>query len=307
MIFKVLILPIFCKDMYCRSRRLVNQTQTTKEYVADFIYESLDVTTINNYQVIKDHFANFKIDREYENFLNDQANHSISYLFFRLKNINDEENFIHMFSITIEEHPVAETDYTYNFREDDIDFFNDILSNNTNLENFYINIVMETKFYLGLFFGIVEENEEEENLGTVPVEDIFTEDNCLVCLENKPTILYSSCNHLVVCNECEANGKFKYCVKCREQCFRKIRIIKEKDKLDKCVGDDKKKYVDKAVGDENIKKKYEDIDTIILIDKVKEKRNVVDYLKEKLEKEEKKLDDLECDLEEDILRKEREE
>ena len=240
--------------MYCRSRNLIRETTTTKEYVADFIYENLDVTTITNYQVIKDHFTNFIINREYENFLTDQGNHSISYLKFKLRNTNNEENWVHLFSITIETDPVTGTTYSYYFREDYNDSFpgsfNNFINNNTNLENFYINIEMETKFYLQLNFNIEEEIEEE----TVPVEDVFTEDNCLVCIDNKPNILFLPCNHLVVCNKCENSGKFKYCIKCRKQIFRKIRINKEKNCVDKCVGDDEKKYVDKYVGEDE--KKY---------------------------------------------------
>ena len=330
--------------MYCRSRNLVEETLTTKKYVADFIYENLDVTTINNYDVIKNHFTNFKIDREYNMFLTDQGSHSLSYLRFKLhkNNINDEECWINLFSITIETDPVIDPTYVYYFREDFDSFpgsFDDFLNNNPNLEGFYIDIEMETTFYLHLDEIVDEDEIEDEDEETVPVEDVFTEDNCLVCLENKPNILFLPCNHLIVCEECESNGKFKYCVKCRKQIFRKIKIENKKFFSDKCVGDDKeKKYVDKCVGDD--KKKYvnkgvssmEDdkkllkkakiyflgknkiydeekqsisekynhkkIDIENLNDDIKEKTNIVEYLKKKLEKEEKKLQKLECDLEE---------
>ena len=212
--------------MYCRLRNLVRETVTTKEYFADFIYENLDVTTINNYQVIKDHFTNFTIDREYENFLTDQGNHSLSYLKFKLQHINEGGNWVNLFSITIETNPVIDPIYMYYFNEDYNDSFpgpfNNFLNFNTNLENFYIRIEMETKFYL---FNIEDENEEEiEDEEKVPIEDVFKIEECSVCLTNTPNIINIPCLHLSICKECEEKGKFKKCVTCRRSINRKILI-----------------------------------------------------------------------------------
>ena len=212
--------------MYCRLRNLVRETVTTKEYFADFIYENLDVTTINNYQVIKDHFTNFTIDREYENFLTDQGNHSLSYLKFKLQHINEGGNWVNLFSITIETNPVIDPIYMYYFNEDYNDSFpgpfNNFLNFNTNLENFYIRIEMETKFYL---FNIEDENEEEiEDEEKVPIEDVFKIEECSVCLTNTPNIINIPCLHLSICKECEEKGKFKKCVTCCRSINRKILI-----------------------------------------------------------------------------------
>ena len=211
--------------MYCRLRNLIRETVTTKEYFADFIYENLDVTTINNYQVIKDHFTNFTIDREYENFLTDQSNHSLSHLKFKLQHINEGGNWVNLFSITIETNPVIDPIYMYYFNEDYNAFpgpFNNFLNFNTNLENFYIRIEMETKFYL---FNIEDENEEEiEDEEKVPIEDVFKIEECSVCLTNTPNIINIPCLHLSICKECEEKGKFKKCVTCRRSINRKILI-----------------------------------------------------------------------------------
>ena len=87
--------------MYCRSRNLVTETNVRKIYIADFLYENLDTKTITNYDIIKNHFTNFKLDREYDNFLTDQGNHSLSYLIFKLYNYTNEEEWVFLFSITI--------------------------------------------------------------------------------------------------------------------------------------------------------------------------------------------------------------
>ena len=218
--------------MYCRSRVLATETQLSKEYIADFIYENLDVTTITNYDVVKNHFTNFKIDREYDTFLTDQGDHSLSYLIFKLCNIRNEEDWIHLFSMTIETDPVIEPTYVYHFREDFNDSFpgsfNDFINNNTNLENFYINIEMETKFYLHLTnepnYDEVE-SENEDYIEIIPViEDVFKIEECCICLTNTPNIINIPCLHLSICQECEEKGKFKKCITCRKSINRKIKI-----------------------------------------------------------------------------------
>ena len=175
--------------MYCRSRGLAQETNITKVYVADFLYENLDTKTITNYDVVKDHFTNFKIDREYDNFLTDQGNHSLSYLTFKLCKNADEEDWICLFSITIETDPIISPTYVYYFRED----FNDSFPGSIN--DFLI------------------ENPDLENL-----------EECSVCLTNTPNIISIPCLHLTICQECEEKGKFKKCVTCRKSINRKILI-----------------------------------------------------------------------------------
>ena len=218
--------------MYCRSRGLVQETNITKVYVADFLYENLDTKTITNYDVVKNHFTNFKIDREYDNFLTDQGNHSLSYLTFKLCKNADEEDWICLFSITIETDPIISPTYVYYFREDFNDSFpgsiNDFLIKNPDLENFNITIEMETTFYLHLTnepnYDEVE-SENEDYIEIIPViEDVFKIEECSVCLTNTPNIINIPCLHLSICQECEEKGKFKKCVTCRKSINRKILI-----------------------------------------------------------------------------------
>ena len=213
--------------MYCRSRNLVTETNVRKIYIADFLYENLDTKTITNYDIIKNHFTNFKLDREYDNFLTDQGNHSLSYLIFKLYNYTNEEEWVSLFSITIKKDPIIEPTYVYYFRED-LEGFNDFLTKNHNLENLIIDIEMETTFYLNLD---VEENydedesENEDDIEIIPIiEDVFRIEECSVCLTNTPNIINIPCLHLSICQECEEKGKFKKCVTCRKSINRKIKI-----------------------------------------------------------------------------------
>ena len=293
--------------MYCRSRDLIEETPQRKKFNTNFLYENLDTTTITNYNVIYNHFTNFKIDREYNIFLTDQGNHSLSYLKFRLCDTNEEENWINLLVLTIETNSILEPTYEYHFREDIESFYN-FLADNPNLENFLIEIEMETIFYLHL-------NNEDGTYGekTVTVENIFKDDVCSVCMENKPNILFLPCIHLIVCEECENKGKFKDCVKCRKNIFRKIKIENKKFFSDKIVGDDEKTYADKGVGDDDKQKpkaklyllctlksgdERKKLEIKNLKDAIKEKTGVVEFLEKNLEKEKKELLNLEYDLEE---------
>ena len=60
--------------------------------------------------------------------------------------------------------------------------------------------------------GLEDENEDE-NKDESEDESItlktFREDNCVICLTNKPGILFYDCVHLCVCHECEKGKPFK--------------------------------------------------------------------------------------------------
>ena len=41
-------------------------------------------------------------------------------------------------------------------------------------------------------------------------------EQCVICLDNKPNILYKPCMHYCICLQCEKKGKFENCPYCRE-------------------------------------------------------------------------------------------
>ena len=52
----------------------------------------------------------------------------------------------------------------------------------------------------------------------------YKEDKCVVCLKNKPKILFYDCVHYCVCHECEERKPFKKCPCCRTRILIKIII-----------------------------------------------------------------------------------
>ena len=41
-------------------------------------------------------------------------------------------------------------------------------------------------------------------------------DQCVICLDKKPNILYKPCMHYCICSQCESKEKFENCPYCRE-------------------------------------------------------------------------------------------
>ena len=57
------------------------------------------------------------------------------------------------------------------------------------------------------------------------IKTTINEEECVICYENKPNILYSDCCHIAVCYECDTKGRFRSCPMCRKKIKnQKIRI-----------------------------------------------------------------------------------
>ena len=51
-------------------------------------------------------------------------------------------------------------------------------------------------------------------------------DQCVICLETKPNILFAGCNHICICSECEKIKPLVKCPYCRTKISRRIKISK---------------------------------------------------------------------------------
>ena len=68
------------------------------------------------------------------------------------------------------------------------------------------------------------ESEEEPDTPVLPLQDHFKMEQCVICLENEPSILFVGCRHICVCVSCEATKPSYKCSYCRAKIFRKIKI-----------------------------------------------------------------------------------
>ena len=95
--------------------------------------------------------------------------------------------------------------------------------------NFYIfveaKIFLEDYIYAEFEFvlddpptDIIEEPEEpEEKTEEYNTKQSIHTSECVICLNNKPNILYFECGHIAVCDSCDSIGKLRKCPICRRK------------------------------------------------------------------------------------------
>ena len=49
----------------------------------------------------------------------------------------------------------------------------------------------------------------------IPARIPFVQENCVICMTNKPNILYSSCWHMCICRSCDRSHPINKCPLCR--------------------------------------------------------------------------------------------
>ena len=64
----------------------------------------------------------------------------------------------------------------------------------------------------------------KEHRRYIPTFKFFKEDVCVVCLQNKPEIMFYDCRHFCVCSDCEKVKPLMKCACCRKDIFTKIII-----------------------------------------------------------------------------------
>ena len=68
------------------------------------------------------------------------------------------------------------------------------------------------------------EDELEEDKAPVAVSKPFNSNQCVICLSNKPDILFTNSLHHCVCLECETINPFESCPYCKNKISMKIKI-----------------------------------------------------------------------------------
>ena len=82
------------------------------------------------------------------------------------------------------------------------------------LKYLYEIIVMVQLFYIS----------DEVPVLPKPLEKTFNHDQCVICLDRKPNVLFIECNHTCVCNECEEAHPSTQCPCCRTKISRRLLI-----------------------------------------------------------------------------------
>ena len=94
----------------------------------------------------------------------------------------------------------------------------------------FIKAEIGIKYYKNLSLDIItdvdEEYEEEHDDYLPSLELPFFQDKCVVCMDNKPSILILPCIHICHCVSCDEEGLINKCPMCREKIDRKLVITK---------------------------------------------------------------------------------
>ena len=82
------------------------------------------------------------------------------------------------------------------------------------------NTEIEGEFFIGIDAVVYVSPEDEDRYDEdydYKLKKSITEDECVICCDNKANILYTECLHFVVCDGCDKKGKFSKCPLCRKK------------------------------------------------------------------------------------------
>ena len=63
--------------------------------------------------------------------------------------------------------------------------------------------------------GVEEEEEEEGKEIQINATKSFKSDECVICLNKPPNILFCNCEHMSICGECEEMKPLNICPVCK--------------------------------------------------------------------------------------------
>ena len=62
-----------------------------------------------------------------------------------------------------------------------------------------------------------EDEDDEQEPKPIKFKQSITADECVICYENKPNVLYPNCLHISTCKSCEENRSVPRCPLCRKR------------------------------------------------------------------------------------------
>ena len=67
-------------------------------------------------------------------------------------------------------------------------------------------------------------DDVESSSSPKPIKKFFKHDQCVICLDRKPNVLFVKCRHTCVCEECEEAHPSTQCPCCRTEISEKLLI-----------------------------------------------------------------------------------
>ena len=121
------------------------------------------------------------------------------------------------------------------FHESQSEYFLDMISindeNGIRYINEYMNYFNDNGFYLTFakkfvaYFIIYDDSEENDSHNRyINTNKTFKTEECLICTENIPNVIFCGCGHLCVCDECVKTYRSYKCPMCKHT-NKNIRIL----------------------------------------------------------------------------------
>ena len=215
--------------MIRESYELVEETpNSTKEkkalYLSDDLADNTFMGIINKYKDYRfeEHIESLRAE------FNCQSNSHIS--FYLEYKVNDFCQNITLFCATMGIYNREGIEYRVDIGEDVAEIREPIVDDllkNKYAKN-HVKAIVFHKFHIDRSLEDYDpegdDQEEDPEEFSLPVETPFTTDKCCICLTEKPDIILSPCLHKSVCLQCEEKGKLTTCPTCRLWITRKIKI-----------------------------------------------------------------------------------
>ena len=67
------------------------------------------------------------------------------------------------------------------------------------------------------YHSLDSDNEEEIEVKQINTKKTFKLDECVICLNNPPNVLFCNCGHIPVCVECEEVKSLAVCPVCKTE------------------------------------------------------------------------------------------
>ena len=94
------------------------------------------------------------------------------------------------------------------------------------LVNRYLELYRAFKFkiFINASCFIESDSSDDEEEPPESIEESYKTDNCVICQDKEPNILFADCNHICVCLECVKIKSLANCPYCRNEISRRIKI-----------------------------------------------------------------------------------
>ena len=206
------------------------------EIKANFISEDLDndLSFKAQYERFKDYRFDIYFNEIHGLYNYKSVSHALFFYTYKLDNNVNRRHLMYQTKLTIFDNDNSITNFeTVDSQSDDSINIIDTQINSyfNSISDIKVMASIETTFYKMIIGEYNQdeddyESEEEYNDYLPTLELPFFQDKCVVCIENKPSILILPCKHICHCVICDEEGLMNKCPMCRGKIDRKLVITK---------------------------------------------------------------------------------